>query len=178
MSLDANLSFYKVRANEKIAALLSDDVSYDYQDVKPKIKVFHNKYTGTKAPCGAIRAQGFPGGQSGFPDSSMGFPDHSMGYPDMPSTDPMDWTSDDEFTDYSMPDYSIDYSIDYSKAYGYTENGECICPDLVPIDYSYSYSYEYSYSQDYSEDYSYSMSYSEDYSQDYSYSMSYSYDYS
>lgn len=56
MAKDANLSFYKVRASES-EDLLSNEVSYDYQDAKPKIKAFYNKYTGTKAPCGAMRVR-------------------------------------------------------------------------------------------------------------------------
>ena len=57
LAKDAYLSFYKVRANENDAAL-SDEVSFDYKDtIRPKIKAFYNKYTGTKAPCGAMKVQ-------------------------------------------------------------------------------------------------------------------------
>jgi hypothetical protein len=57
LAKDANLSFYKVRANENDDAL-TDEVSFDFKDtIKPKIKAFYNKYTGTKAPCGAMKVQ-------------------------------------------------------------------------------------------------------------------------
>ena len=56
LAADSNLSFYKVRANES-DDVLTDEVSFDYQDRIPKIKAFYNKYTGTKAPCSAMKVQ-------------------------------------------------------------------------------------------------------------------------
>lgn len=155
LAKDANLSFYKVRATESDEAL-TDDVSYDFQDSKPAIKAFYNKYTGTKASCGGMRVR--------EPKSLQYDYSYSIGY------------------SYDMS-YSMGYSIDYSHM-GYMDH-HCICPSIVPeysysysySDYSYDYSYcDYSYDYSYS-DYSYNYSYSMDYSYDYSYS-DFSYDYS
>ena len=116
--------------------LLSNEVSFDYQDVKPKIKAFYNKYTGTKANCGAMRVQNrsirgrqsLQFNQDPFAQPDMGQPSDPWAQPDMEEpTDP--WADMEEPTDpWAQPDMDTpDYSMDY-----------CYSPEMP--DYSMDYS--------------------------------------